>query len=195
MSEGQGGLENPSHGELTSQRKNQPKQGGDRKESAGNNPLVSLVGQQGRNERSHEQLVQSFRKFVQQQQQLYAEIRSSEEREYWPPEEIIRKNLDWQSAPSNKEKGDFFFQLRSAWDALAYDRYEPGSSAENLAGDTLCMYYQHCLAVREDPVIKLSHPAQIQVLDALTEAVGIPHEPGQSVIKIPEKLRSYNKLV
>jgi hypothetical protein len=53
------------------------------------------------------------------------------------------------------------------------------------------MYYQ----ATHEPVIKLSDPVQIKTIGALTEAVGLPHERGQSVIKIPEKLKSYNKLI
>jgi hypothetical protein len=52
------------------------------------------------------------------------------------------------------------------------------------------MYYQ----ATHEPTIKLSDP-QIHIIDALTEAVGIPYQKGQAEIEIPEKLRNYNKLV
>jgi hypothetical protein len=33
----------------------------------------------------------------------------------------------------------------------------------------------------------------VRALDAMTEAVGIPHQRGKTDIEIPEKLRNYNK--
>src|SRR5215510_13562182 len=85
--------------------------------------------------------------------------------------------------------GDRLFSVRSAWDALAYDRYEPGSREEGLAGSVLQAYSG---ATRE-PTIKLTHPMQVRVLDAFAEAAGVPHERGQAEIEIPEKLRNYNR--
>jgi hypothetical protein len=83
----------------------------------------------------------------------------------------------------------FFSPLGFAWEALTYDRYEPGSFGEYLAGSRLHFEYQYS----HEPAIKLSHPLQVRVIDALTEAVGIPHERGQTEIEIPEKLRYYDK--
>jgi hypothetical protein len=40
-----------------------------------------------------------------------------------------------------------------------------------------------------EATIKLSDP-QVRIIDALTEAVGIPHKRGQAEIEIPEELRS-----
>jgi hypothetical protein len=37
--------------------------------------------------------------------------------------------------------------------------------------------------------VKLTHPLQVRLLDALTEAVGIPHQRGQTVIEIPKNLK------
>jgi len=34
---------------------------------------------------------------------------------------------------------------------------------------------------------------QVRVLDALTEAAGVPHQRGKSEVEIPEKLRNYNQ--
>ena len=44
-----------------------------------------------------------------------------------------------------------------------------------------------------EPKIKLTHPMQVRVLDALTEAAGVPHQRGQTDVEIPEKLRNYNQ--
>ena len=136
---------------------------------------------------SHERLVKSFQALLREQQQLYTAIRSPEEREVLPPEAIIRKQLDWYADTPNKEKAETFFVLRSAWDALAYDRYEIGSQEEGLAGSVLQAYY----AATHEPTIKLSDPRQVRLLDALTEAAGIPHQRGQAEVEIPEKLRNY----
>ena len=86
------------------------------------------------------------------------------------------------------DQDDTFFTLRSAWDALAYDKYETGSKEEGLAGSMLQAYYS---ATRE-PGIKLTNPKQVQLLDAMAEAAGIPHQRGQTEIAIPEKLHNYN---
>jgi hypothetical protein len=95
--------------------------------------------------------VKSFQTLIREQQQLYTSIRSPEEREVLPPEAIVRKQLDWNSDTPNKQKGDMLFTLRSAWDALAYDRYEIGSKEEGLAGSTLQAYY----SATHEPTIRL----------------------------------------
>ena len=140
---------------------------------------------------SHERLVKSFQTLIREQQELYTSIRSPEEREVLPPEAIVRKQLDWNSDTPNKEKGEMLFTLRTAWDALAYDRYEIGSKEEGLAGSTLQAYY----GATHEPTIKLIDPRQVRLLDALTEAAGVPHQRGQTEVQIPEKLRNYNKYV
>jgi hypothetical protein len=97
--------------------------------------------------------------------------------------------LDWYAGSPNREMGEMLFTVRSAWDALSYDRYEPGSREEGLAGSVLQAYYG---ATRE-PTIKLTHPMQVRVLDALTEAAGVPHQRGKTEVEIPEKCRNYNR--
>ena len=87
------------------------------------------------------------------------------------------------------ERGEIFFTVRSAWDALAYDRYEPGAREEGLAGSVLQAHYD----ATHEPTIKLTYPMQVRVLDALTEAAHIPHQRGQTEIEVPEKLRNYNQ--
>jgi hypothetical protein len=164
--------------------------GGIRYEEAANNPLVSLIGQESWYKRPHEELVKGFKDFIQQKEQVFQDIRSPVERKYWPPSEIIRKKLDWESGSINQERGEFFSTLRYAWDALAYDSYEPGSLAEQLAGSTLSMYYQ----ATHETTIKLS-PPQARIIDALAEAVGIPYQKGQAEIEITEKHRNHTKWI
>ena len=141
----------------------------------------------------HEQLVESFRALIKENQETYSKLRSFgesyHEREVLPPETVVRNVLDWYSDSANKEQGEIFFTVRSAWDALAYDRYEPGSREEGLAGSVLQAHY----AATHEPTIKLPDPMQVRVLDALTEAAHIPHQRGQTEIEVPEKLRNYNQ--
>jgi hypothetical protein len=101
----------------------------------------------------------------------------------------VRGVLDWYAGSGNKELSGHMFTVRSAWDALSYDRYEPGSREEGLAGSVLQAY----ASATGEPKIKLTHPTQVRVLDALTEAAGVPHQRGQTEIEIPEKLRNYNR--
>ncbi len=51
-------------------------------------------------------------------------------------------------------------------------------------------FYKH----NPEPTLKLSVP-QIRVINALTEAVGIPHKRGQAEIEIPEKFRDIEKWI
>jgi hypothetical protein len=156
-------------------------------ESTGRNPNLIEQGI------PHEQLVQSFRGLIRDHQALYQQIHSFGENPHEPDaissETAVRGVLDWYAGSVNKETGEHMFTVRSAWDALSYDRYEPGSREEGLAGSVLQTYYG---ATRE-PTIKLTHPMQVRVLDALAEAAGVPHQRGQTEIEIPEKLRNYNR--
>jgi hypothetical protein len=141
----------------------------------------------------HEKLVESFRGLIKEQQEVHAGLRSfgeyAHEPEVLSPERAVRGMLDWYAGSANKEMGEHMFTVRSAWDALSYDRYEPGSREEGLAGSVLQAYYS---ATRE-PSIKLTHPMQVRVLDALAEAAGVSHQRGQTEVEIPEKVRNYNQ--
>jgi hypothetical protein len=141
----------------------------------------------------HEALVDNFRLLIQEHQHTHAKIYASKENgseaELLSPERAVRGVLDWYSGSANTQLADHMFTVRSAWDALSYDRYEPGSREEGLAGSVLQAYYS---ATRE-PKIKLTHPMEVRVLDALTEAAGVPYQRGQTEIEIPEKLRNYNR--
>ena len=68
-------------------------------------------------------------------------------------------------------------------------KYETGSKEEGLAGSILQSYY----SAGKEPTIRLTNPKQVQLLDAMAEAAGVPHQRGQTEITIPEKLRNYNQ--
>lgn len=85
---------------------------------------------------------------------------------------------------------NFFLPLLNAWNVLAYDRYKPGSGEERFIGSLLSELYQQTT----DPTITLSG-RQIDVIDALTEVAGIPHQKRQSKIPIPDKLLHYNEWI
>jgi hypothetical protein len=137
----------------------------------------------------HAELVAAFRTLIRQQQETHAMIRAPHEREVVPPETVVRGILDWYSGSAHQDQSEIFFTLRSAWDALVYDQYEPGSREEGLAGSLLQGYY----GATQEPTIRLTDSMQVRVLDALAEAADIPHQRGQSIIEIPEKLRNYNQ--
>jgi hypothetical protein len=159
-------------------------QGGTNKESADSAPRLS-----------HEQLVKGFRDYIQQEQQKCAEFHDMGILTPHSPEAIIRSRLvfEWQTGRTSKEKEvrakrEFAYHLELAWNVLAYYRYDPGSVDERDAGSKLQLYYYRT----REQVIKLTEP-QISIIDALAEAVGIPHERGQAEIVIPEKLKYYSK--
>jgi hypothetical protein len=137
---------------------------------------------------SHEQLVTSISGLIRENQQVYAMLRSPREREVVPPETVIRNVLEWY-ASSSMEQDDTYFTLLSAWDALAYEKYEPGTKEEGLAGSLLQSYYGET----KEPSIKLTNPKQVLLFGAMAEAAGLPHQRGQTEITIPEKLRHYNQ--
>ena len=129
----------------------------------------------------HEELVAAFRGFIDQRDRQYDGRVSHEE--------LIRDKLqsEWMYS-SDRTKREFFFQLQFAWDALAYNRYKPGSSAEHLAGSNLQSYYGD----KHEASVALSDPLQVKIIDALTEATGIIHEKGQTSVAIPPHLSDYN---
>ena len=91
-------------------------------------------------ELSHEALVRSVRYLIGENQKEYDRIRSPKEREVLPPETVIRNVLDWYSG-SSMEQDDGFFTLRTAWDALNYDRYEAGSREEGVCSTIFGRYF------------------------------------------------------
>jgi hypothetical protein len=136
---------------------------------------------------SSQELVKQLQDYVKEQEKIFGEFMTREE--------IIRIKLNFEEdLEASKERStgstqtSFFAPLRRAWDALAYERYEPGSIEEHHSGALLSRYYHYY----SEPIIRLSDPLQVQVIDALTEACGIPHQPGQTEIAIPERLKRYD---
>jgi hypothetical protein len=145
---------------------------------------------------THENLVQAFRSRIKEQQEEDAKVswigKTYHQGDFFPPalppEKALRSVMDWYAASPNEQRAERFHTLRRAWDALAYEQYEPGSREEGLAGSELQAYY----GATHEPTITLS-PLQTQITDAMAEAAGIPHKKGQTAIEIPEKLRHYNR--
>ena len=89
--------------------------------------------------------------------------------------------------PKEQRRGDFFHPIWNAWQLLTYDRknrQDKHKTAWSLSG-----YYEAPEAPRpkgaRPELIILTHPLQVKILDALTEAVGVPHQRGQSEFEIP----------
>jgi hypothetical protein len=138
--------------------------------------------QQGGDDRPRDVLVKQLQGYVKEQEKIFGEFLTREE--------IIRLKLNFEEeSAANKQRKEFFAPLRRAWDVLAYERYEPGSIEEHHSGVLLSRFYQYY----REPVIRLSDPLQVEVLDALAEACEIPHKRGQAEIEIPEKRRDYDQ--
>jgi hypothetical protein len=140
-------------------------------------------------DRSYEELVRGFRDYLHRREQEWMASAQPPERGFYLPEELIRDELTRQA--TRRLDDDWrrtFITLTSAWDALAYERYEPGSSYECAAGFGL-----EAVMGGEETTVKLSDPVQVRIIDALTEIAGIPHQRGQTDIEVPEKLRHYHE--
>jgi hypothetical protein len=167
-----------------------PEQAMPHPESAADTPLAPLLREQQGGDKqgiSHEQLVGNIRHFIQREQQV-----RKARRDEASPKEIIRNELvSLQSVKANPRGEEMaspvWFPLRNAWDALTYDRYQPGSFDEVFAGWCLSEHFQRT----HEAIIRLSN-LQVRILDALTDAVGIPHQKGRTEIEIPKKLRNYD---
>jgi hypothetical protein len=146
-------------------------------------PLVPRGREQQRwEELPHEQLVQNIRSFITREQ--------LNKRFMGDPEGLIQAELSELSAFTMDKKKDeranqVWRPVAKAWDIVAYDQYG-GMFEQNLAAFFLSDYYQRT----HESNIRLTE-TQTRILDALTEAVGIPHQRGQTEIVIPEKLRDY----
>ncbi len=106
---------------------------------------------------------------------------------------VIHKKLTHLSSiklgeRDDKVERDFWQPINIAWDALAYGHYGKYSLSKHHAGYNLSDY---CKRTHET-TIKLSDP-QVGIIDALAEAVGIPHERGQAEIEIPKEGREYEE--
>jgi hypothetical protein len=88
----------------------------------------------------------------------------------------------------DKAERNFWWPINKAWDALAYNHYKQSSWSKHIAGLQLSGHYQRT----RESIIKLSDP-QVRIIDALAEAVGIPHKRGQTDIEIPQEARGYEE--
>ena len=131
--------------------------------------------------RTHAELVAGFRAYLKSQEAIDRQLNLS-------PEESIRVALfqQWDKAPLNSPKEAFFDPLYFAWDLLIYDRLKPGSLTERAAASDIAYAYW------KDPTIRLTD-TQARMLEAMTEAVGIPHPRGSNDIPIPEKYRDFDR--
>ncbi len=138
----------------------------------------------------HEQLVATIKDLLDKKRKRYERFGGD-----FDPILDIHEELDLQTRQflhSNEEKANFFWELRNAWDALTFDHYEPGDNTESLIGSGMTLYTGGGERTRS---VQLDHPLQVKLLDALTEAVGVEHEPGRQTIPIPDRLLYHHKLV
>lgn len=146
---------------------------------------VDSQKQQGWYSRPHEDLVRAFRGFINEREQMRGIYKK-----YFPPENVIRTELDAQAKGSQGKRLKFFAELRVAWDALAIDRYDPYDADQAASYLNTYSYKPYSREIRTS--ITLPDPLQVKIIDALTDAVGIPHRRGQAEIPIPEKFRGNN---
>ena len=162
-------------------------------------------------EAPHEQLVQSFRTLI--NQEIQREIRQTGRRYATAfPAKILKGELGRQQSRNftewDRQKADFYAKIYDAWDVVAFEHFPDWASegmaherrggelplTQHYAADNLSCKYQCALAMGESrpELIKLD-PQQVKILDALAEAVDIPHQRGQAEIEIPENLRYYRR--
>jgi hypothetical protein len=147
------------------------------------NTIKQKQDERGWYERQHKKLVKKLQDYVEKQEKVFGE--------YLTREEIIRMYLNFEEESGDERIKAFFAPLRRAWDVLAYERYEPGSSEEHQSGILLSRLHRYY----RESTIRLSDPLQVKVIDALTEVCAIPHVRGQAEIEIPEKLRDYDRWI
>jgi len=130
-----GGVEGePPRQAFSQYQDSHPEPSQSRGEGAVNTWLAPVMREgQSAGERTHKNLVEAFRRAIQQQEQVL--------RGALTPERIVRGQLDWEGRSSNKEKAEFFFHLLRAWDALAFDRYEVDAGLTGSAGYSLYSYF------------------------------------------------------
>ena len=133
-------------------------------------------GQESYTNKPHEELVQIFRAAIEKDVKRF--------NGHMSPESAVRFRL--RNQYGSDERWEFFNSLSLAWAVLTYERYEPGSWEEMEDGESICFWH----GTSGQTAIKLD-PLQVKMIDALTEAVGIPHKQGQREIPIPEKLQTY----
>ena len=146
-------------------------------------------------DRPHDELVAAFRGYIDER-----EIALREQGAIWSPmrDHIVEDRLADESRatddPKQKLRGDFFHPILTAWQLITYDRKDRWGKHQTAW--SLSNYYEAPAAHRPKEArpeqIILTHPLQVKILDALTEAVGVPHQRGQSAFEIPERICTYN---
>jgi hypothetical protein len=101
------------------------------------------------------------------------------------PEEIIRRKLDVELIRPGKF--DFYRPLLAAWDALTYNSYEGDPYERGLVDWELQEQYEET----GDPVVRLTEPEQVQMMDAMAEAAGLENRPGEGKFAIPSHLTEH----
>jgi len=135
-------------------------------------------GKESYTNKPHGELVQIFRAAIEKDVKRF--------RGHMSPEAVVRFRLQHQYG--SDERWEFFNTLSVAWATLAYERYDIGSDEETNAGFCLESWYGDT----GESAVKLT-PLQVKILDALTDALSIPHQRGQAEIPVPEKLRHYSR--
>ena len=125
--------------------------------------------------RSHAELVDAIKAYTQQHPWL-------------TPEDALHNRLENELFFNAKdpEKAAFCETVLAAWDTLAFDRYKPFSHNEHKAG----RFVQDYSAETGSPVIHLTDPLQVRMIDAMCEAVDLPRDKGSALIPIPDKLQT-----
>jgi hypothetical protein len=102
--------------------------------------------------------------------------------------------LSSSDEPEKRQRGEFFQEIRDAWDAIAWQHYQwhPDNLSAEQVGSRWDLSVRHFAAKRrQDPhpeLIRLD-PLQSRILDALAEAADVPRQRGQADIEIPDHLR------
>jgi hypothetical protein len=139
----------------------------------------------------------AFRGLIWQKRQEFRDWRDAAS---FSPALLIKEELRHQASlhmspdPLDKQRAAFYRPIKDAWDVIAYDHYraersgEPDHFERDHVGHSLSGRYQRAVALGEarPELIKLD-PQQVRILDALSEAAGIPHQRGQAGIEIPER--------
>ena len=86
----------------------------------------------------HEQLVQTFRNLIKEQQDTHTALNSfgayPNEQEALPPERAVRSVLEWYAGSAIRRWASICSQFSLSLGCASYDRYEPGIREEGLAG-------------------------------------------------------------
>jgi len=150
-------------------------------------PSKKEAGGKPGQEQTHKQWVAGLRSYIREQQQKNPEAGTPDEiianallsraQEKYGPDGNLRP-----LTPAEQQKVEFFESLYIAWETVAYERF-PYKTQQFRTGDSLFAY----VANTSKTTIRLSDPTQVDILDALCDAVDLPHRKGQNEFQIPEQ--------